>query len=156
MASMLPGPNKIDCPDGCGLFGTPLRNGHVRGCKGPPGQPCRSCLGRQNRAKGKVKQREARKVLGIAGPSLGADHEENWRGLVRAEVKAGAQVRPMQTAFERMRTQSEASRPYGDHRPFVAVAMPDGKRSGIVALRTEDIEAFALAIVAMMGKDRVG
>ena len=150
----LPGPEKVDCPDGCGLFGRPTRNGHVRGCKGPEGAPCRSCLGRRNRAKGQRKQRAARKALGIEkGFSLGADHEENWRGFVRVEVKAGAQVRPAATAFYKMRAQSEASRPYGDHRPFVGIAMPEGESDGILMLKLSDLTDVALAVIAGMEAD---
>lgn len=147
----MPGPQKVDCPDGCGLFGRPTRNGHVRGCQGPPGAPCRSCLGRRNRVKGRRKQRDAQKALGLVGPgkSFGANHEENWTGLVRVEVKAGAQVRPAITAFRKMRDQSEASRPYGDHRPFVGVAMGDGGHENeIVMIRLEDVMDFALAVIA--------
>jgi hypothetical protein len=144
--TMLPGPAKVDCPDGCGLFGKPTNNGHVRGCKGPPGQPCHSCIGRRNKKQGMKKQRLARKALGIEGPSLGADHEENWRGRVRTEVKSGAQVQPAWTAFLRMEAQSEAQRPFGDNRPFVAIAMPKGTSDGLVLVRLSKLVAAADAV----------
>ena len=145
---MLPGPEKRECPDGCGLFGHPTRNGHVRGCKGPPGQPCMSCIGRRNKKGGMRKQRAARKALGIAGPSLGADHEENWRYAVRTEVKSGAQVRPAWTAYLRMEAQSEASRPFGDNRAFVGIAMPPGTSDGLVLIRLSQFEKVVDEIVA--------
>ena len=155
---MLPGPEKVDCPDGCGLFGTPTRNGHVRGCKGPPGQPCRSCIGRRSKIKGRTKQRAAQVALGMVGPGtmLGPNHEENWMGKLRVEVKAGAQVRPAATAFRRMRDQSEASRPIGDNRPFLGIAMPDGQRDGIVLCRLSDLTDIAVAIVEQMQNDGLG
>ena len=137
---MLPGPQKVECPDGCGRFGTPKRNGHIKGC------PCRSCLGARNRRSGSTKQRKARKALGIDGPSLGADHEENWRGAVRVEVKSGAQVRPAMTAFLRMEAQSEAKRPIGDNRPFMGIAMPPGTSDGLVLIRLSKLPAVVAAL----------
>ena len=140
---MLPGPPKAECACGCGLFGTPKKNGHIsRHCR------CPSCQGRRNRTFGRRKQTKVRKQFGIAGPSLGADHEENWRGAVRVEVKSGAQVRPAWTAYSRMEDQSEASRPIGDLRPFVGVAMVDGITDGVVMVRLSRLYEVAAAIVA--------
>jgi hypothetical protein len=144
---VLPGPTKIDCPDGCGLFGTPTRNGHIRGCKGPPGQPCWSCIGRRNKKGGASKQRLARGKLGIDGPSLGADHEENWRGALRIEVKSGAQVNPAWTAFLRMEAQSEGSRPFGDNRPGAGIAMPPGTSDGLVMIRLSRFDDAIDAVI---------
>lgn len=141
---LLPGPEKGPCPDGCGRFGRLLRNGHVRGC------PCRSCLGKRNRTKGLSKQRAARKKLEIAGPSLGADHEENWLGPVRAEVKSGAQVRPAATAYYRMEAQSEEARPIGDLRPFVGIAMPEGTTDGIVLIRLSRLREVVAALAVSL------
>lgn len=143
----LPGPEKVDCPCGCGLFGRPTRNGHVKGCSGTPGRPCRHCIGRRSRAKGKRKQRDARKALGIPGLSLGVDEEELWRGPIRVEVKAGHNdTMPIDTRYRKMRAQSEAARPVGDNRPFAAVAMPPGVSYGIVMIRTDELEAVVGAI----------
>lgn len=152
---MLPGPQKGECPDGCGLYGTLTNNGHVRGCKGPPGEPCRKCIGRRNRKKGTRKQRAAQRALGLVGPgsTLGANHEEHWRGNVRVEVKAGVQTHPAVTAYRKMRAQSEASRPIGDNRPFMGVAMPDGEPDGVVLIRLSELEAVALAIVDGLGSN---
>jgi hypothetical protein len=145
----LPGPDKVDCPDGCGLFGRPTRNGHVQGCDGPPGQPCHSCIGRRSRAKGKRKQRQARKLLGIPGNSMGSDEEELWRGHVRVEVKAGHRdTVPVDTRYRAMRAQSDARKAYGDTRPFGAVVMPPGTSDGIVMVRLSEVGAFAEAVVA--------
>lgn len=157
MSEMLPGPEKgfcqCDVPT-CELFGTlgrPRADGtrHARGCI------CASCRGRRNRKKGSKKQRAAQKALGLVGPgkTWGANHEENWMGGLRVEVKAGAQVRPADTAFRRMREQSEAARPIGDNRPFVGVAMPDGQSDGIFMCRLSDVTEVALAIVTGMGED---
>lgn len=144
----LPGPDKVDCPDGCGLFGRPTRNGHVRGCKGPPGQPCRSCIGRRSRAMGKTKQRAARKALGIPGLSLGVDEEELWRGHIRVEVKSGHRdAMPVDTRYREWRAQSDASRAIGDNRPFAAIAMPPGSSDGYAIVRLSELSAVAHAVV---------
>lgn len=133
--------------DACGLFGTlgrPDRNGkrHVRGCKA---FGCRVCLGKYSRTKGDRKAATARKALNIGG--VLSRHEEVWGGSLRIEVKAGAQVRPAITAFEKCAAQSEASRPIGDNRPFAAVFMPDGEKDGIVAVRLSQVYEFATAVL---------
>jgi hypothetical protein len=135
----LPGPQKGFCEcklleDGCGRYGTlkkPRRDGtrHVWGCK------CRSCLGRRNRDIGRKGQSKARKTLGIQGATIGADHEENWRGAVRVEVKSGAQVRPAWTAYLKMENQGEAARAIGDNRPFIGDAEPPGTTDGLILIR---------------------
>lgn len=120
---------KAECVCGCGLFGTPLKRpeGHIRGCK------CPRCMGKRNRAKGDSKARKARKALGI--PGVNSRHEEIWGGDIRVEVKAGAQIKPVVTAFLKCEAQSEAARPFGDHRPFMMVAMPDEWSDGLVVMR---------------------
>lgn len=123
----LPGPQKADCACGCGLFGRPGKIGHVKGC------PCASCRGRRVRTKGDTKARTVRKTLGL--PGANSRHEEVWGGPVRVEVKAGAQIKPAWTAYLRCEQQSEQHRPLGDNRPFVAVAMPDGMKDGLVMVR---------------------
>lgn len=123
---------KADCVCGCGLFGTPLKRpeGHIRGCK------CPRCMGKRNRAKGDAKARKARKALGITG--VNSRHEEVWGGDVRVEVKAGAQIKPVVTAFLRCEIQSEQHRPIGDTRPFMLVVMPDGSTDGLIVMRLKD------------------
>ena len=123
------GPAKGDCACGCGLFGTLRKRpvGHIRGCN------CPKCRGKRNRSKGDAKARKARKALGITG--VNSRHEEVWGGAVRVEVKAGAQIKPVATAFLRCEEQSEQARPIGDHRPFMLVAMPDGWSEGVVVMR---------------------
>lgn len=123
---------KADCVCGCGLFGTPLKRpeGHIRGCK------CPRCMGKRNRAKGDAKARKARKALGITG--VNSRHEEVWGGDVRVEVKAGAQIKPVVTAFLRCEIQSEQHRPIGDTRPFMLVVMPDGSSDGLIVMRLKD------------------
>lgn len=125
-------PNRGDCACGCGLFGAlrkrPLN--HVKRCN------CKQCSGKRNRAKGDSKARQARKALGIAGANT--RHEELWGGDVRVEVKAGAQIRPVFTAFLKCEMQSEQHRPIGDTRPFMLVCMPDGTKDGLVVMRLSD------------------
>lgn len=128
---------KADCVCGCGLFGTPRvrPEGHIRGCN------CPRCRGKRNRAKGDAKARKARKALGI--PGVMSRHEEHFGGRVRVEMKAGAQVGPIQTRFELARLQSEAVRPLGDNRRFMMIAMPDNTSDGIVLMRLSDfVEEF--------------
>ena len=125
---------KSECACGCGLYGTPRKKpeGHIRGCV------CNRCRGQRNRAKGDAKALKARKVLGIAGANT--RHEELWGGDIRVEVKAGAQVKPVATKFFLAEAQSEQHRPFGDHRPFALIAMPDGMSDGLVVMR---LSAFA-------------
>jgi len=127
-------PPPIDCPDGCGKTGQPLRNGHVRGC---PIATCATCRNRRNRKVGQDRQRRARKALGIpkAKQAGTLGNEEHWRGAFRVEVKAGAQTKPAATRFLRDESQSLASKAEGDPRPFLDVLMPDGMKDGIVQLR---------------------
>lgn len=101
-------------------------------------EPCRSCLGRRNRRKGREKQNTARKGLGIPDARYASQlgHEENWRGAVRAEVKAGGRMaNPVWTRFLQMEAQSLAAKAQGDTRPFVAVFMPDNTTEGLVTFR---------------------
>jgi hypothetical protein len=72
-------------------------------------------------------------------------HEEAWSGLVRTEIKAGAQVGPIATRFNSAKAQSDAAKALGDIRPFVMVAMPDGTTEGICLMTlTEFSELLAL------------
>jgi hypothetical protein len=70
----LPGPLKVLCPCGCGVFGTPKRKAwgdglrHVKGCG-----PCRRCTG--SRSKSRASRREnrvARDIGGTREPMSGA------------------------------------------------------------------------------------
>lgn len=144
----LPGPEKGDCECGCGRFGRlkrPNRAGLrcVRGCR------CVSCRGRQNRRKGQRKQRVAQKALRIPGTALGANHEELWRGVVRAEVKAGGQVAPAWRQYLKMEDQAEMARAIGDTRMFAGVVMPDGIADGVVMVRLSRVFEFARVLNAL-------
>lgn len=91
-------------------------------------------------------QRSAARKVGIQKVgSFFPGHEEDYGGGVRIEVKAGGQVKPALTAFRRMRDQSEAKRPIGDHRPFLAVASDDGLTIGMFVLDQAANIAAALA-----------
>ena len=139
--------NVGDCGCGCGEFGTlkrPWSDGSqcvARKCR------CRRCIGRQNKRKGQRKQAKATKALGIPRSPLSPGHEELLGGAIRVEVKAGAQVRPAVTAYLRCEMQSEAHRPVGDHRPFVAVVMPDGEADGIAMVRLSALHEFAAGLI---------
>lgn len=137
----LQGPRKGDCACGCGLFGTLRKRpeNHVRGC------PCAKCRGKRNRAKGDSKARKARKALNLHGSNT--RHEEHWSGTVRVEVKAGAQINPIWTRYRLAEEQSEAQRPFGDNRPFIMVAMPDGMNDGLVLFRLSRLRDTAEALL---------
>jgi hypothetical protein len=112
------------------------REPHGRGC------PCKPCQGRRNRRKGQVKQRVARKALGVPDAKYASQlgHEENWRGAVRCEVKSGQQIKALVTRFLQAELQSEMSRAKGDTRPFVFCGMPDGwGADGVFACRITDL-----------------
>lgn len=100
-------------------------------------KPCPSCLGRRNRRSGLVKQRTARKRLGVPDAKFHGQlgNEESWRGVLRAEVKSGAQVKAMATRYLAAEKQAEANRAIGDLRPFCFVAMPSGMSDGLVCVR---------------------
>jgi len=68
--------------------------------------------------------------------------------MFRVEVKAGAQVGPIATRFDAARVQSESSKALGDIRPFLMVAMPDGRSDGIVLMRLEE---FAMLVAVLEG-----
>lgn len=128
------GPVKGDCGCGCGMFGTISGERHVRGCA------CAKCRGGRNRRKGLIKQREARKALGVA-PShkFGDANEENWNDPIFAnEVKAGAQIKAAVTAWTRIEHQvlSNQTAVGSIRKPTRAVLMPDGwGKEGLVMVR---------------------
>ena len=134
--------------DGCprfGVLGRPGRDGarRVKGCGDPRAR------GKRNRSKGDSKARRARKMLGLSATgNAGTRHEEHWGGMFRVEVKAGAQVGPIATRFDAAAGQSEASKALGDIRPFLMVAMPDGRSDGIVLMRLEE---FAMLVSVLEG-----
>lgn len=140
-----------ECGCGCGEYGTLKRPNRAgircvnRKCK------CRSCLGRANKRKGQRKQAKAVTALGIPRSSIHPGHEEFLGGAVRVEVKSGAQIRPAVTAYLRCEEQSELQRPIGDHRPFCAVAMPDGSSDGVLMVRLSNLHEFVAGMVENWG-----
>ena len=97
--------------------------------------------GRINKQKGHRKQSLARKALEDLFGAEALFHgrkanEEAWTHLpVRVEVKAGAQVKPIETRFLAAEKQSAAAKATGDPRPFVYIAMPDGTSDGFFLCR---------------------
>ena len=102
--------------------------------------------GRLNKQKGHRKQSLARKALEDLFGSEALFHgrkanEEAWTHLpVRVEVKAGAQVKPIETRFLAAEKQSVAAKATGDPRPFVFVAMPDGQSDGLFVCRLSTLK----------------
>lgn len=114
---------------------------------------CYSCVGRRNRAKGKRKQREARKTadkyFGAAGPTATVTaNEENWRHRVRIEVKSGKQVESLTKRFLAAEAQANVAKAEGDTRPFIFAAAPDGTSDQIWAFRAS---ALAEVLDALRG-----
>ena len=112
---------------------------------------CRTCINRKNRAKGKRKQNMVRKKLGIPDRKFhGADaHEENWRSAVRIEVKAGKQVGPIATRFNKAEAQSWENVKNvvgGRGKPFMMVAMPEGTSDGLCIIRLSELDKVIEAI----------
>jgi hypothetical protein len=90
------------------------------------------------------KQNEARKQLRVPNARFRSNmgNEENWRGELRFEVKAGKQVETVWKKFLKMEEQSDANQAtFGsDSKPFVGVLKPDGTTDGLVMFRISDIE----------------
>lgn len=145
--------NQGECGCGCGLYGTlkrPWSNGQqcvARRCK------CKRCLGRSSTKRGGKKQKKAAVVLGIPNQnSIHPGHEEQWAGSLRVEVKSGkGDTGPAFTAFLRCETQSEASRPIGDHRPFAAVLMPADTNDGLLICRLSSLHEVVAAVAENWG-----
>lgn len=134
--------NQGDCGCGCGKYGTlkkPNRKGVAcvaRKCK------CRSCINKQNPKRGDAKARKGRKILGLGGANT--RHEEHWGGPSRSEFKSGKSTGANTVAlhYEKCRAQSEAARPMGDTRPFVAGFCPDDSGHVYFVVRDDDLEQF--------------
>jgi len=84
---------------------------------------------------------------------LSPGHEEFLGGTIRTEVKSGAQVGPIETRYSAAEKQSEAQRPFGDHRPFCMVAMPKGTSDGLVLVRLSVLHEFAAALIEQWSKE---
>jgi hypothetical protein len=132
--------------DGCPKFGTLGREGRdgkrrVKGCNDPVAR------GKRNRTKGDNKARIARRKLGLSATgNVGTRHEEHWGGMLRVEVKAGAQVTPIATRFNAAKGQSDEAKAFGDVRPFAMIAMPDNSSGGIVLMTLDEFSQL-LALV---------
>jgi hypothetical protein len=158
-AHLVPEPNFKENvgPCGCGLdectaYGTlrvrAWRDGSrcvKRGC------PCLRCRGARNKREGARRQRTAARALGVPVSSLSPGHEELALGLVRYEAKSGAQVKPAWTAYLRAEAQSEAARPHGDTRPFVACFEPKDASDGLVCIRRSRLVETVAALAEQLG-----
>lgn len=117
-------------------------------------KPCMARRGARNKAKGRRKQAAVAKNVGqISGTPVGkyasqTGNEENWRGPLRVEVKAGAQVKPIATKYRSAREQSDAAHATGDPRPFCFAAVPDGWPNGhfLWVIHSEDLPGVVDAL----------
>jgi hypothetical protein len=107
--------------------------------------------GKRSRNKGMRKQNEARKQLRVPNAKFRSNmgNEENWRGNLRFEVKAGKQIESIWNKFKKMEEQSDVNNPeYGTgRRPFVGVIKPDGTSDGLVMFKISDIENVVTGFV---------
>ena len=105
--------------------------------------------GLNNKNKGRRKQNEARKKLGIPDTRFRSQmgHEENWRGAVKVEVKAGKQVQTLWNRYKEAKLQSTKNNVIGDTRPFVFVAMPDGTTNGLVVCEIDKLQEVVYAFL---------
>lgn len=123
-------PDPEPCACGCGLTGSPKKNGHIkRLCR------CLSCRNGGNARRGKGSQREFQKIAKIRPARFRAmnGNEEAWRDYFRWEHKDGAQVRPVVTAYKRCVGQIDRSNSIGDTRPRAVGVSCDGVRLVIVS-----------------------
>ena len=106
-------------------------------------------MGLNNKNKGRRKQNIARKKLGIPDTKFRSQmgHEENWRGEIRAEVKAGKQVQPLWNKYQKAKLQSDENTRIGDTRPFIFVAMPDGTTNGLITFELDKLDEVIQAFI---------
>jgi hypothetical protein len=146
-------PEIAPCVCGCGVEARPVLKAFKDGSRHAKGCDCRQCKGRRSRKTGLEAQRRAAKRLGVpAVNSMRPSNEELYPGLVRTEVKSGAIVRPMYTAYLKAEAQSEAARARGDLRPFVMAARmnPQGK-DGLIVFRESKLEETVYALAVQLG-----
>jgi hypothetical protein len=140
-----------ECPlDDCELWGTLGRadrtgKRHVRGCG------CNVCRGRRNKRSGGRKQARAARAIGVPRSTIKPGNEEHFGGFLRVEIKSGAQVGPAWTRYLGAEAQSEASRPFGDNRPFAFIAMPAGTSDGLLICRLSQVDDVVVALAEQLG-----
>lgn len=106
-------------------------------------------MGLNNKNKGRRKQNIARKKLGIPDTKFRSQmgHEENWRGEIRVEVKAGKQVQSLWNKYTKAKLQSDDNTRIGDTRPFVFIAMPDGTTNGLVVFEIDKLDEVIQGLI---------
>jgi hypothetical protein len=117
--------------------------------------PCASCRGARNRRKGKRAQAESRRALdatfGVQASWAGKlANEETWdHHPVRSEGKAGKAggANAVGRHYLAAEAQSEAARPVGDARPFIAMFSPDGMGDALFVIRRSRFSAVLEAYV---------
>jgi hypothetical protein len=125
---------------------SPDVNPNFKAPKPTVSESANSRRGRLNKQKGHRKQSLARKALEELFGAEALFHgrkanEEAWTHLpIRVEVKAGAQVKPIDTRFLAAEKQSVAAKATGDPRPFVFIAMPDGQTDGYFICRLSTVK----------------
>lgn len=119
-------------------------------------KPCRSCLGRRVRRRGQKDQRRGVRAL----ENLYGVDAAQWRGLmaneenynhlpVRTENKGGQAASVVATKFLASESQSEAARPVGDVRPFVATFIPPGwgENDGLIVIRLSKLPQVMATLI---------
>jgi len=109
--------------------------------------PCKSCIGRRSRGKGKRAERSFRKGRGLKiSPAAAAVGEEAFGDTIRWEIKAGARMaNPVGMRYLKCEEQAEAAKAIGDVRPFAAVFKPDGYGDELIVVRRSKFTEVAKA-----------
>jgi hypothetical protein len=105
----------------CEAYGTVIRNSkgvvkHMDNCI------CESCRNSNNRKKGTKAQVKIARSMGEQYVSnMHPGNEQNYRGLVRCEIKETDKRHPVATFYDNTKTQSDKDVSIGDSRPYEAV-----------------------------------
>lgn len=144
-------PPIVACACGCGVESRPRVKAwsdglyHARSCA------CHRCRGGRNRREGLRKQRTVTNILGLSQAQWAGANEETLSGAVRTEAKSGGKARPVATAYENARAQSDAARSVGDNRVFVASFLPVGTRHAYFVVRSDDLWRFIADMAESVG-----
>lgn len=142
MSVMLPGPVKVDCPCGCGAFGTPRKKAwgdglrHVRGCPAP-GAVCRRCVGSRQRAKAYRRERQLAMDLDaqrepMSGQLSGADVIGHLWSF--EETASEAVVRGFRRWWTSKTVRTKTARLFGRHGEARALVLSwDGRPQVVIA-----------------------
>lgn len=144
----LPGPIKVDCPCGCGLFGAQVKRArgdglrHVRLCQ------CRRCQGSRHRPKARRRENAIAAALGgerdvLSGALSGADVRAHLWSF--EETSNVAITRGIKRWWESKGVRKKVARLYGRHGEAHALVLSwDGRPQLVVASWEDFVGQFPL------------